>query len=205
MVRGKEEKIIRWVLIIGIALLAELILANFSSLRLIREEKIPLINNHHIDESGKFILDNRVIDGRVKNIAVDISVTGEEYAELYVVVTDQGNKYEYAMPVSRIFPKVEETKYINLYPYGEVNTIYMEVTIPQGAEAVIHEIALNQPMRFSFKLIRCLIIAVILFMLLAKKLIPDYRIPDFDPKSRKQRVITLGIAILAGRHPFSKK
>ena len=209
MVRWREKKVIRWIAIIVVSLLAEFILANFSSLRLLGEEKISLINEQHISENGKFIIENTIIDERVKNIAVDLSLTKGEYADVYVVLTDQGNKYEYAMPTVRIFPRIEETKYINVYPYGEVNTFYMEVSIPEGEEAFIHEIALNQPMEVSFKLIRCLIIAAVLIIIFYKRLIPQGKIPDFNPKNKKQRIITaavcfvtlMGAALLAKSNP----
>lgn len=209
MVRWREKKVIRWIAIIVVSLLAEFIFANFSSLRLLGEEKISLIKEQHISENGKFIIENTIIDQRVKNIAVDLSLTKGEYADVYVVLTDQGNKYEYAMPTVRIFPRIEETKYINVYPYGEVNTFYMEVSIPEGEEAFIHEIALNQPMEVSFKLIRCLIIAVVLIIIFYKRLIPQGKIPDFNPKNKKQRIITaavcfvtlMGAALLAKSNP----
>ena len=85
MVRWREKKVIRWIAIIVVSLLAEFIFANFSSLRLLGEEKISLIKEQHISENGKFIIENTIIDQRVKNIAVDLSLTkssGEMSSEI---------------------------------------------------------------------------------------------------------------------------
>lgn len=185
------KKRIGWIIILAIAVVAEIFSGNYSALRLVGEEKIVLRENQTIGGGEKFILENTVIDNRVKNIAVDLSLINGEYADVSVVITDQGNKYEYAMPVSRIFPQVEETKYINIYPYGKVNTIYMEISIPEGVEAVIHQIALNQPMGFSFKLVRCLILLVILLILFHERLDFGWQIPDVDFKKKSQRIMTL--------------
>jgi hypothetical protein len=53
----------------------------------------------------------------------DINLTNAEYAEATVTLTDEGDKYAYDLPAVRIVPGVRGSGYINIYPYGRVNTV----------------------------------------------------------------------------------
>ena len=161
----REKSVLKWIIILVIAILVEILCANYSSLRLANTSHILLAENQSTDESGIFRVPELTVDQKVKNIKVDLTVENSEIAEVYVIIRDQGNKYEYAMPITRVVPQVEETKYINIYPYGEVHTLYMEVRVAEGASAAIHEISLNKPLTFSFKILRGFILFLILVYL----------------------------------------
>ena len=190
----REKSVLKWIIILVIAILVEILCANYSSLRLVNTSHILLAENQSTDESGIFRVPELTVDQKVKNIKVDLTVENSEMAEVYVIIRDQGNKYEYAMPITRVVPQVEETKYINIYPYGEVHTLYMEVRVAEGASAAIHEISLNKPLTFSFKILRGFILFLILVYLNRRRLNLNLE-ESLNLKNRKQIILILGTCL----------
>ena len=116
-----------------IAVFLEMVLANYSSLRIAGQTKQILTENGETDAEGFYEVPMTVVDGVVKNLAVKLTLEQAEYAQVTIFLTDEGDKYEYALPVTRVFPRIEDTAYINLYPYGEVKELGISINVQEGA------------------------------------------------------------------------
>lgn len=185
-----------WCILALIAVSLEIIFANLSSLRVLGEKRQLLAKNMETNAEGHFQLPMTDIKAGVKNLAVKLELEGAEYAEVLISLTDEGDKYEYTLPVTKVFSDIRETAYINLYPYGEVNEISIEINVPEGARAFIRELAVNEPQVFSFKSLRFFIILFLLgFFYLLREASGIHRI-YYEEGNKTQLRITLLAACL---------
>lgn len=189
-----------WCILLLIAVFLEMVLANYSSLRIAGQTKQILTENGETDAEGFYEVPMTMVDGVVKNLAVKLKLEQAEYAQVTIFLTDEGDKYEYALPVTRVFPRIEDTAYINLYPYGEVKELGISINVQEGAKAYIHQIAINEAKAFSFQPARFLVLFLIMaFFYLLRESSVVHRI-YYEEKNKKQSGITLAVIslVLAG-------
>lgn len=143
-----------YAVLLGIVLLLEIFVFNFSTWKTMGCEPIVLAENVVTDEKGIFSTDYIEIHDDVKNVNVKLSVTNYDRAEVVVSLTDAGDQYAYEMPAYTVVPGVKGCGYQNIYPFGEVNSLQIRVSVPEGTEAHIDSIAVNVVRPFEFKLLR---------------------------------------------------
>lgn len=147
-----------YALIAVFVLIAEVVFFNFSTWKTLGCEPIVLAQDVYTDEKGVFTTGFAEIHEDVKNVNVDLRVERYDKAEVTVSLTDAGDYYAYEMPTYTVTNGVKGCSYQNIYPFGEVNTLQVTVTVPEGTEAAIESIALNVIKPFNFKILRVLVL-----------------------------------------------
>ena len=150
-------------ILITVAFILEVILSNLSLLPLMGAERIVLGQNGQTDANGFYQTGIIEVLSPVKNISLKLDITDAISADVTVVLTDEGDKYEYALPVKTVYPAVQNTCNFKIYPYGDVKTINVLIQTPAGSSAFIEEVSVNESRGFQFLGLRFLIICVILF------------------------------------------
>lgn len=153
-----RKKWIPYLIILGCILILEIFIFNFSTWKTFGCEPIVLAENTVTDDKGVFSTNFVEIHDDVVNVNVDLTITGYDRAEVVVALTDEGDYYAYDMPSYTVVPGVVGCGYQNIYPFGEVNTIKVTVTVPEGTEAQISSVAVNTVRPFDFKIIRVLVL-----------------------------------------------
>ena len=152
-----------YAIILGIVLCLEIVVFNFSTWKTLGCEPVVLAEDVVTDETGKFSTETIEVHGNVKNIYVELSSV-EQYdrAQVVVSVTDAGDYYAYDMPAYTVIPQVKGSGYRNIYSFGEVNTIKVTVTVPEGTRAEIESVAINVVRPFDIKGMRVISLFCIL-------------------------------------------
>ncbi|MCR4755314.1 MAG: hypothetical protein K5868_07245 [Lachnospiraceae bacterium] len=151
----------------AITLVAELLLFNMSTFKMLGTSAVSIAENISIDGNGEYTVGLVDVNDYVRNIYIeDMHLVNAEYAEVYVTLTDEGDEYEYALPECRVVPGIKGSGYINIYPYGKVKNIQIHITLSEGAEGNIGRICLNAVKPFSVKPIRIIVTWLVLFVLI---------------------------------------
>lgn len=150
-----------YVVILGIILCLEVFVFNFSAWKTIGCEPVVLAENVKTDETGEFTTEFAEINGDVKNVDVVLKTERFDRAQVIVSLTDAGDYYAYEMPAYTVVQDVEGCGYRNIYPFGEVGSIRVKVTVPEGTEASIDSIQVNVVRPFQFRLIRVIVLFAI--------------------------------------------
>ena len=148
------KKLIPYVVILGLVIFTEIFVFNFSTWKTMSCEPITLSVDEYTDESGLYDTGYFNINDDVKNVNVDLSVTGYDRANVTVALTDEGDYYVYELPQYEIVPGVEGDGYRNIYPFGKVSTIQITVSVPEGASAHISSIKVNDNRPLDVKILR---------------------------------------------------
>lgn len=144
-----------YAIILWIVLCLEMVVFNFSTWKTLGCEPVVLAENVVTDENGKFSTGTIVVQKDVKNIYVKLSsVSQYDRAQVVVSLTDAGDYYVYDMPAYTVIPQVKSSGYRNIYPFGEVNTIKVTITVPEGTMAEIESVAINVLRPFDIKGLR---------------------------------------------------
>ncbi len=151
----------------AIALVLELLLFNISSVKTLGCKLVVMAESAATGADGTFVTPEISAGADVRNICIeDISLTNAEYAEVTVMLTDEGDEYEYELPVTRVVPDVRGSGYINIYPYGRVNTIRVKVSVSDGATAGIGRISYNAHKPWAVRPLRLFITFLALSILI---------------------------------------
>jgi len=157
----QKKKYMPVVVIMLIALVAEIFICNISFWKTLGCKPIQLAGTGQTNESGYFDTGKVSIQGPVKNVLVKVSgLSGTDRAKALACITDEGNEYEYATPYFTIVPGVDKSGYANIYPYGDVNEISVYLEVEAGAVAEIEGVYVNVQAPFSFKIVRVLAFCV---------------------------------------------
>lgn len=148
------KKCIPYGIILLIIILAEIFVFNFSSWKTISCTPLVLAEDVVTDETGVFVTKQNVMDTDVKNVNVDLTITGYDRAKVRVILTDEGDAYEYPLPEYEVVPGIKGDGYQNIYPFGKVHTLQVEVTVPEGTQAQIQSIVANDNRAFDIKILR---------------------------------------------------
>ena len=152
--KEKIQTIIPYAFLLGIVLALEIFVFNFSTWKTLGCEPISLASDVVTNQEGVFSTGFVEIQGDVKNVNVDLTITNYDRAAVTVALTDAGDYYAYELPEYIVVPGVEGCGYQNIYSFGDVNTLQVTVEVPQGTEAQIQSIALNVNRPMDFKIIR---------------------------------------------------
>lgn len=194
---GTKKCVIRTVVFsMMIAVMAELLLFNASCIRdVIKNRPTVVASDAVTGDGGEYVTDDYTVDGYVDNVYVkDISCVNTEYLYMQVTLTDEGDEYEYTLPVQRIVPGVKGSGYVNIYPYGRVHTIRVSIDVPEGTSADIGSIEINGHKPYDVKPARLLLI-----FLLSAFLIHTFSCGwniGFDPSSKAQIVCALIVCMM---------
>lgn len=151
----------------AITLVAELLLFNMSTIKMLGSKSIPVAENISVSGDVEYVAYLNDVNDYVRNIYIEgIELVNAEYANICVSLTDEGDEYEYAMPESRVVPGVKGSGYINIYPYGKVKNINIHITLSEGAEGKIGRISINATKPLNIKPIRIIVTWLALFVLI---------------------------------------
>ncbi len=157
--RNKSER--KWLpygIILGIVLMAELSLFQFSTWKTIFCEPVILAENVVTNEMGIFETETVILNTDVKNINVNMTIERYDRAKVTVMLTDAGDYYEYALPEYEVVSGLEGDGYQNIYPFGTVNTLRVQVAVPEGTVGHIDSIVVNDNRSMDFKILRVAIL-----------------------------------------------
>ncbi len=153
-------------IILGLAIALEILVFNFSSLKTMGEEPVTIATDVVTDDGGFFETGDITVNTEVKNVYIDgVILFNAQSLSAKVALTDEGNEYEYSMPEFRVIPEVYSTGYVNIYPYGKVNTINISIAVPEGSAAAVGNIIINAKRPVDIKLLRLLVMFIFLWLI----------------------------------------
>ncbi len=154
-------------LLFFVAFIAEIVIGNFSTWRSLFNQPIDLkpgmqITGEKLEQegdkvsvpSGTFQIEIPSINTTIQNLKVQIQLSAGEKLSYIVSLTDEGNAYPYNLPEKVVIPELEKTQYLNIYPYGKVSSLNLEVSIPEGSGCTIETIEANSVIPFVFEWVR---------------------------------------------------
>ena len=166
--RGKDRRIKYIIAAAVFACIVEVALFNISTLRGITYKSTVLNYDISISEGGRYETDDYIVNGYIHNVyAAGLTTDNTSYAVMRIILTDEGDEYEYELPEERIVPGIKGSGYVNIYPYGKVHSIRVCIDVPEGASAHVDSISLNAIKPFDIKPARifALWLAVMLVLL----------------------------------------
>lgn len=137
-----------------IVLFLELFVFHFSTWKTMLCEPIVIAQEGATDSGGLYKSDMIFVGDKVQNVNVKLDLTNVDRATVRVILTDEGDQYEYALPDYEMSPEIEISGYRDIYPFGKVNTIQVFVMVPEGAQAHILSIIANDRYPMDIKWIR---------------------------------------------------
>ncbi len=150
-----------------IACLFELLVFNISSIKTLGNDPIEIATDVMTDEDGRCSVNFESADTYVNSVLIeDVAVVNAGYLDMHVSLTDEGDKYEYAMATERVVPGVRNSGYINIYPYGKVHDICVHIEVSEGASAYVGRITINARRPFGINPIRMAVIWLVAAILL---------------------------------------
>lgn len=200
--KGKQNTWMPYMLILGLVLLLEIFVFNFSTWKTLGNKPVVLASDVVTDEKGQYTTGFVDVSQGIENVDVSLDVIRYDRAEVIVSLTDAGDYYAYDLPVYTVVPQVRDSGYQNIYSFGKVHTIQITVNVPEGTEAHIEEISCNVVRPFSFKLLRVLLLfGVFAFGHAFFSQSEAMKVPCMR-KNKKQRIVTAVLifilVILAG-------
>lgn len=175
--------------IIGIiiALLLEVTVFNFSSLRSIGNTPLDLTSKATVEafSDNSVIYHIKDVNQKVSNLGFAFTSNDELIVDYTISLSDEGNSYSYELPTGTVSWKSPESFYTNVYSYGAVRT--MDIKFSPWDEQLIGIYA-NVKRPTIFNLMRFLIVSVIISFFTA------LREGSFLDKSIMREKWTLGIS-----------
>lgn len=196
-----RKYIVNSAVILIISLLLEIFVFNFSSFGIKKGEEIVVTTDVDaaVTVSGDDFIyetDTVSLDHGLKNVYVDMDIEGADLARVAVIMTDEGDKYEYSTPEYTLYDGVKRSGFRNVYPFGKAYTARVRIRIPKDTSAHINSIVFNARKPFDFKGIRFGIVFVLLlitYLVMGRSLF--YKI-HYDPSRRWQRIVIIAVAVL---------
>ena len=224
---GRQNGILRRLLILAAAVfLFEILIGNYSSVRSLFFRKTDLTDRMKLTWSGageteeepeKLTVEIDGLDMRIDNLHFDLDVPENEVVSIEISLVDEGNRYPYPLPVVEVSGYYPASFYTNLYPYGKVRSLSIEMKLMEGGGLVLSgdaddgtvsaarpgqggfvlrgmEANVRRP--FDFVIPRMLLLfGVGAFWILSGEGSGIYRV-RFNPKSRRQNLVTSGCLVL---------
>ena len=209
--KGKNMDKSKWIsffrLIAG-ALIIELIVCNFSAWKSLFYQNITVFEhieikggteinekiNQYLVPDGILTLHINDVDMTIHNLFFALDFSENTPISYTVSLTDAGNYYPYNLPEQILMPGIPKSFYTNVYPSGEVNTIIIQLTVPEGSTVIVNGIYANAHIPFLISLGRflCILGIISLFYYLLHT--------DKWPKKicgtiKKQRLITTAVIV----------
>lgn len=182
-----------------VTVLFEILVCNFSSIKTMGNAEKIIAEQMKTDQKGNcevsMALDsNNMI--KVNNIEIHLQTERYDRAKVTVSLTDEGNRYPYALPSFEVVPEVAESGYKNLYPYGKVSSVNVKIEVPEGTEATVEKIAVNVRRPFRIRPFRMTVVFVILFLLYGIWKQKEWTLYPCKRKCRWQLVTVAGMILL---------
>ena len=231
---GRQKSILRRLLILAAAVfLFEILIGNYSSVRSLFYRKTDLTDRMKLtwggdgeaeEDSEKLTVEIDGLDMRIDNLYFDLDVPENEVVSIEISLVDEGNRYPYPLPVMEAAGRYPSSFYTNLYPYGKVHSLIIEMEPAEGGGLVLSEdmpagdgmengtrteqggfvlrgIEANVRRPFDLVIPRMLLLfGAGAFWIFSGEKSGIYRV-RFNPKSRRQNLVTagcLGLFVLIG-------
>ncbi len=179
-----------------VAFLLEIFVFNFSSWKMMGMDPVVVAEGQDVTGGDDFYTQNIELNGVLKNVHADLSVSGEETARVAVILTDEGDKYEYITPEFVVCNCVPRSGYCNVYPFGKDRTVTVRISVPEDATAHINSITLNDRKPLDIKVLR--LFAVFMIIWLSYLILSDtffHRI-YFDTSRKWQYIVSLMVILV---------
>lgn len=191
----KNKYILATLIILAISIVLEIFVFNFSSWRVGKLQTQVIAQNGVTDDSLYYYSEEFTVDGPVKNVDVRLNVENHEMAYVTVLLTDEGDQYEYPTPEYAVCNGVLSTGFSNIYPFDDVHTIRVGVRVLEGCVAYIDSVSINVHKPVDFKFIRFFIVFGILmlgYLIWTPSAIHD---TYYDEKKLWQNIFTIVVII----------
>lgn len=191
----KNKYIIVALVILVISIILEIFAFNFSSWRTVNLQTQIIAQNGTTDDSLTYYTEVFTVDGPVKNVDVHLNVENHDMAYVTVVLTDEGDQYEYPTPEYAVCNGVESTGFSNVYPFDDVHTIQVGVRVLEGCVAHVESVSINVHRPVDFKALRfAIVFAVLMFgyLIWTPSAIHDIY---YDEKKLWQNAFTIAVII----------
>ena len=97
-----------------ITMLLEVFVFNFSTFRSMGLKGITICENEMVSGEEAFYTQALTVNGPVKNVYADITVENGNECFVKVILTDEGNKYEYPTPEFVVCNGATRTRFTNI-------------------------------------------------------------------------------------------
>ena len=176
--QDKKRLFLLWLL--AAALMAELVLYNFSAWRSLfyrdrkvfegvvegAEETVPGSGEYLVGEES-FTVHVPEVGGKLHNLFFALDFSGSEPVYYTVTLTDEGNYYPYSLPEQVLMPGIRKSYYTSLHPAGAVGEISVQFRAPAGSLVRVNGISGNAPIPFVFHVGRFAVILGVLLLIYA--------------------------------------
>lgn len=165
----KNNLIMSAVIVLLITLVLEVFVFNFSTWYSKGTNTIVLatdvVTSGEVEgvEYWDYETDEVKVDCDIRNVEVKGTLYYDQ-ANITVMLTDEGDKYEYAMPPYAMVNGVERSGFSNIYPFGKVGTIKVKVETLAGCPGNIESITVNAHIPICIKFIRILVVFFVLWL-----------------------------------------
>ncbi len=183
-------------IILVVSLGLEVFVFNFSSWRTVGESEIVVAQNVDVKADSSFDTTSYVLSGDLKNVRVDIDVENSDLAYASVLMTDEGDKYEYSTPEFTVCDEVVRSSYSNVYSFGKVNTVRVHVRLPEGCSGHINSISLNAHKPVDLKGNRFWLVFTVIYLTYLLWIDSFLHEIIFDHKKKWQNIVTLFVIVL---------
>lgn len=193
----KGNKLIIATVIIAIAsILLEVFAFNLSAWKSMGNAPFTLAENVSTDENWTYYTDVITVDDYVNNVDVVVEVENYELAYVSVILTDEGDKYEYCTPEYTVCNGIRRSGFSNIYPFDKVHTIQVQVRVEEGCMAHIDSITANANIPLDIKLLRLFVVFVVIFF--GYLVWSNSKIHEiyFDEKKTWQWCVTVAVLIM---------
>ena len=127
-----NKLIMSFVIIALITVIIEIFFFNMSSFKSMRYETVTLAENVSTDDEYTYYTETATVNAPVVNVDVDMDVENYEVGYVSVILTDEGDKYEYQTPEYTVCNGIRRSGFSNIYPFGNVHTIQVKVRAEEG-------------------------------------------------------------------------
>ena len=156
-----NKKTLRTILLILIIpLIAEIFIFNFRFWESLTFKKVT---GYSVTREANAVTVSGM-DAPVKNVLID-RPDSDEVLHLQMILSDEANT-DLELSVTEIVPSVEESKYIRIYPDGNVREIKILFDVTECPDASEVNVELNSARPFSIHVFRVLLIAVLVALVL---------------------------------------
>lgn len=187
----KNKYIIAFLIVAAVTIVMEIFVFNISSWKSKGADTVLLAKDVTTDGTLEYVTEAFTVNGPVVNVNADIWVENHDIAYVSVILTDEGDKYEYATPEYEVCNNVAESGFSNIYPFDDVHTISVRVRVLDGCIAHIHSIEINAHKPVDMKPVRMIIVFVLLY--LGYLIWTPSKIHEiyYDEKKLWQKVVTI--------------
>lgn len=149
----------KYIFLLITSLLLEVFLFNFSSWKSIGNAPVDLSNNMHCEGSVAYVTE---IDERLTNLFIDTQATPNLPIHYKVLVTDEGNYYEYPLGEGDIASSVPTSNYVNIHAYGKVHSLTIEFGEDNQPNFEFLKLVGNAKRPFNISFVRILVVFLFL-------------------------------------------